>query len=161
MVMNNTIDNILKLKTEAGSIIFFLQKNLPESNIFDFDIKCEMNGKFVDLYPKASFCRLYSDDLRKLVQYFQNHCAGLENGSLFESPVYMPLEADFQIRCLDGDIEKEEGYFSLYIFFNCGKLTENGSNNYFGFESIIYLNDLKKFYYDINKLLSGSNSKNL
>lgn len=151
--MNNMLDRQLNLKTEAGNIGFFLRQASPKSGVFDFDIKCEMNDKFRDFYPQVSFCRLYADDLRKLIQYFRDHCAGLENGSLSESPVYMPLEADFQIRCLDGDIEDDEGYFSVCIFFNCGKVGETGSNNYFGFESVIDFNELKNFYSDINKLL--------
>lgn len=153
MTINIMFDRQLNLKTEVGNIGFFLRKASPETGVFDFDVKCEMNDKFRGFYPQRSFCRLYTDDLRKLVQYFRNHCVGLENGTLSESPVYMPLEADLQIRCLDGDVENDEGYFSVCILFNCGKQGESGSNNYFGFESVIELSELKIFCSNINKLL--------
>ena len=144
---------IIELKTEACSVNFSLRELPLEDGCFDFDIKCVMPEKFTGFYPKSFLCRLYNDDLERLIQHFDRHCQGLMNGSLHESPVYTPLEGDIQIRCLDGDIEKpDDGYFSICILFNCGKVNEDASNTYFGFETIVDLIDLNKFCDSIRSL---------
>lgn len=144
----------IELKTEACNVIF--SRKIPyESDFFDFDIDCVMEKKFTGFYPNDFFCRLYKNDLRRLIQYFNKHFQGLKDGSISESPVYMPLEADIQIRCLDGDIDSsDDGYFSISILFNCGKINEDASNTYFGFETVIDVLDCKKFCNDINSLIN-------
>lgn len=145
----------LSLKTEVGIIEFILDKTYQEEGFFDFFMKCNLDNKFSDFLPNIPSCRLYRSDLTKLVNYFQEHCLGLESGRLFESPTYMPLEADFQIRCLDGDIENGEGYFSVNVLFNYGKVSESGTNCYFGFESVIDLDDLNIFYDEVEKIVNS------
>jgi len=147
---------MFKLRTEACDIVFSLRKSRQEIDLFDFDIECAMAEAFAGFYPKDFFCQLYGSDLKRLVQHFGEHCQGLRCGDITESPVYLPLEADFQVRCLDGDVEDPVGgYFSICFLFNCGKPSEGALNTYFGFETIVLLSDLDQFCSDVMALVVG------
>ena len=150
-MISNT--RIIKLKTEACSVNFSLRQAYHEDGLFDFSIECVMPKAFTGFYPAGFSCRLYNDDLNRLIQYFNRHRQGLLDGSLSESPVFMPLEGDFQIKCSDGDVESaDDGYFSICILFNAGKVNEDASNAYFGFETIVDVLDINRFCEDVKSL---------
>lgn len=142
--MNKLLD--ISLKTEAGVLIFSPVGVHKSEGVFDFNIVCALAKRFSGFLPGSFTCRLYRSDIERLVSYFDSHVRGLMVGELKESPPYVPLEGDMQIKCLDGDVvDLSDGYFSISVLFNCGKAGELFSNTYFGLETVVDLTDLNEF----------------
>lgn len=75
-------------------------------------------------------------------------------GELIESPPYVPLEGDIQIKDLDGDVvDWSDGYFSISILFNCGKTNELSYNTYFGLETVVGVAELNEFCEGLKRLI--------
>ncbi|SFD53706.1 hypothetical protein [Pseudoalteromonas denitrificans] len=148
---------VINLRLEIGCISFILRKFHDDTYFWDFDIECLMEKKFECFNPKHYFCSLNKTDLINLVEYFQTHYLGLIDNQLTESQIFMPLEGDFQIKCMEGEIDNiDDGYFSISLMFNNGKPYEDASNCYFGFESVVDIQNIILFCQDIKTLLKLS-----
>lgn len=141
--MNELLE--FSLKTEAGSLVFSLVRADEYAGVFDFELSCVFVGSFYGYLPGKFSFRLYRGDIEKLIAYFFNHVQSLILGGE-ESPVYVPLESDFQIKCLSGDVvDFSDGYFSMSVMFNCGMGSEGSANTYFGFETVVDVGELSLF----------------
>lgn len=152
--MNKFLD--VQFKTGVGSLIFSPVAVYRDEGIFDFNISCVLAKKFSGLLSGDFACRLYRNDIERLISYFDSHVQGLMAGTLAESPAYMPLEGDIQIKGLDGDVvDFSDGCFSISVLFNCGRADESSSNSYFGFETIVELSELHEFCEGLKCFVKG------
>ncbi|NWB29036.1 hypothetical protein [Pseudomonas gingeri] len=148
--MNELLD--FSLKTEAGNLVFSLIRADECAGVFDFELSCVFVGSFSRYLPGKFSCRLYRGDIERLIAYFFNHVQSLVLGGE-ESPVYVPLESDFQIKCLSGDVvDFSDGYFSMSVMFNCGVGGEGSANTYFGFETIVDVGELSLFCEELRRI---------
>ncbi|MGE8360955.1 hypothetical protein [Pseudomonas sp.] len=133
------------LKLEVGRLVLSPIKSDLGESFFDFDIFCELIGRYRGFLPDRFFCRFYLGDIEKLILYCETHVRNAMSG-VYESCTYFPLEGDLQIKLSSGEVvDFSDGYFSIRILFNCGQESEFSSNAYFGFETVVTLVDLASF----------------
>src|SRR4029453_9240655 len=61
-------------------------------------------------------------DLSRLVAYFEEHIARLQQHPDSESDVFVPLELGFQVQALAGEVQTgDDGEFSVRFFVNGAK----------------------------------------
>lgn len=150
--MNNYPDILFGL--DIGDLIFSPVRVCEKDGVFDFVITCDLVEKFSGLLSGNFGCRLYRDDIERLILYFDSHIRGLKFEGRGESPVFVPLESDIQIRGLEGEVvDFSDGYFSIIIFFNCGKANEYSSNGYFGFEAVVEVTAVYEFCDGLKRLI--------
>lgn len=144
----------IDLETDAGVVKFSIKSVVESGGVIDFDIVCVFFEKFSNCLPNAFFCRLYREDIKRLVGYFDDHRAEVVAGTVSESRVYMPLENDFQIRFMTGEAESlEDGYFSIGVMFNCGGRDEESSDVFFGFEAAVDFSAAIKFCVSLRRMV--------
>ena len=95
-------------------------------------------------------CYCKTEELQRLVAYFEDHLLHLEE----ESDIFMPLEAGFQLRAQIGERNSDgTGYISLLILLNVG-FNSIGNRLYCGGEVIITLEEVNVFLQELQALIS-------
>ena len=136
----------VRLKTDGIVTNFMFGNFETESGSAKVRIDLAMTKEDDDWQMPPVECRLWKSDLERLSRYFGGHIEGLLNGSLCESPVFVPSELGFQIRALDGDVEsKLDGYFSIELMINYGSKGKNHHGLYIGYSSTIDLANVNEF----------------
>ena len=132
-------------------------KALPEEGVFSFNILCDMQEGFHNPCPDPVYCSLHNSDLERLVKYIDDHRLALLNRTWTASEIYMPLEADFALQCLLGEIiSPNNGGFAIRIMLNLQVVTDTSSNHWVGFESSLDVREANSFTNAVTQLRQSS-----
>ncbi len=112
------------------------------------------------LVPHLQSMSIHSDktsisvkDLQRLIEYFEQHVAHIQDNPSYNSDVFLNWELGFQLQALAGEIDSlddEEGYFDIMCLVNVG---DRETRVYAGGESNVTLKDAKAFTETIKALL--------
>ncbi len=94
-----------------------------------------------------------TEDLQRLIEYFEQHIAHIQENSSYNSDVFLNWELGFQLQALAGEIDSlddEDGYFDIMCLVNAG---DRETRVYAGGESNITLKDANAFTGTIKALL--------
>lgn len=76
--MNKFLD--ISFETGVGVLIFSPVAVYREEGVFDFNIVCALVAKFSGLLSGDFACRLYRNDIERLISYFDSHVQVLMAG---------------------------------------------------------------------------------
>ena len=96
-----------------------------------------------------------TNDFINVAKYLKHHLAQLSIDDNFESPVFMPLEFSFQLQAFSGNVEADEGTFSVQFLLNIGKHPTNRTDIYVGAWANMNVKDARMFIASIEELIYG------
>jgi len=127
-------DVVLKLE---GVVILF--RCISKRDEF-FDYKVTIDGRNNLSIHNETVCRLYKEDVHRLLSYFEEHIKSVASDAYLETTTFVPNDLCFQLQALDGVIETRlDGYVSVNFMLNCKP------HGYWGVESVLDLLDLNDF----------------
>src|SRR5262249_60445744 len=96
-------------------------------------------------------------DLSRLVAYFEEHIARLQQHPDSESDVFVPLELGFQVQALAGEVQAgDDGGVRVRFFVNVGERSQAGRRVYIGGESVVTLKNLPVFLSSLHEASATS-----
>jgi hypothetical protein len=151
----NNMDKKCILETEGYRISFSL-KAVQDSKeyvdmIVEFTLDQSLGGTIVKSVPTF----IASDDLYRLVAYFEEHIAQLPQHPDREASTFVPMELGFQVQALAGEVYAEnDGKFSVRFLLNVGKSKDEGERVYVGGEAVVTLKNIRKFITSLHEALA-------
>lgn len=147
-----------ELKTASAILQLSLSRASRGSDWFRAAIGVQILGPSDCWRAKDVDCHLHKEDACRLIRCLEDHVQALLDHERAESPVYVPSELGFQIRCLDGDVESRfNGYFTIEVLVNHGIAQQEQRDLYLGFASTVDLVDLNGFIASLKLALAEMN----
>ena len=107
----------------------------------------------VDVKFKPAFISI--KDLQRLVTYFEEHIARLQQDPDSESYTFTTYGLNFQLQGLSGEVRSlNDGEFSIRVMLNFGLSNLEASRTYVGSESVVTLENIHNFTSSLQALLT-------
>lgn len=146
----------ISLHTDGFSIDFTLQSIQGTDNYVNltgiFRLMPYTKNILIDSVPTL----ISFSDLRRLLTYFEQHIAHLQQDPNHKSEVFVPVNLGFQAEALTGEIRSQhDGEFSLRFMLNLGKQSEESTYVYIGGEAVVSLESISSFTSDLKSTLEN------
>ena len=93
------------LETEGYRICFALQETLATKESAEVVVELILDRNLGKVAVKSVPTVMTVRDVSRLVAYFEEHIARLQQHPDSESPVFVPLELGFQVQALAGEVQ--------------------------------------------------------
>jgi len=152
---NNMVQKYV-LETEGYRICFALQETQAAKESADVVVELILDRTLGDVSVQSVPTLITVRDLSRLMAYFEEHIARLQQHPDSESYVFVPLELGFQVQALAGEVQAEDdGEFSVRFFVNVGESSQAGHRVYMGGESVVTLKNLRVFLASLHGALAA------
>ncbi len=142
----------ITLKTLGVSIVIRPTRLEPDHGFVDFEHDMRMEiGTRGHVDPRQR-CRIYKADLLKLAKYIRLHVGEDLPHGILPSPVFYPLELDFNTQALTGEIGSwEDGEFSIRWMISSGR-SDREPSVYIGCETMVDVREALRWAADLERL---------
>ena len=144
----------ITLEAEGFTFSFEVNRARSDAEYVDMIVLFKLDQKLGNVLVRSEPTSITTKDLLRLVSYFENHVAHLEQNSWSASDTFVNTELGFQIQALAGEIlSPGQGGFSIICMVNIGKSYEEGSSVYVGGEAFAAIEQITAFTSNIRALL--------
>ena len=144
------------LETEGYQICFTLQATQATQESAEVVVELILDRSLGNVVVQSVPTLMAVRDLSRLVAYFEEHIARLQQRPDSESYVFVPLELGFQVQALAGEVQAgDDGEFSVRFFVNVGESSQAGHRVYMGGESVVTLKNLRVFLASLHGALAA------
>jgi hypothetical protein len=151
---NNMVQKYV-LETEGYQICFALQETQATKESAEVVVELILDRNLGNVAVQSVPTLMTVRDVVRLVAYFEEHIARLEQHPDSESYVFVPLELGFQVQALAGEVQAgDDGEFSVRFFVNVGESSQAGHRVYIGGESVVTLKNLRVFLAALHEALA-------
>ena len=147
------ISSVCRFKAEGFEVSFNFQELEIEEKCLICIIKLSFETQLKTPPIERTNCHISVKDLQRLNSYFDNHIENLKTKPIEDSFDFVNQDLDFILQALNGEIEGNEGAFSIRFVLNIGN-SEKKSRVYAGAEGAVSLAEVIQFQSLITKMLS-------
>ncbi|MBW4612033.1 MAG: hypothetical protein KME21_01880 [Desmonostoc vinosum HA7617-LM4] len=141
------------LVTEGYKIIFNLKSLETTKQYMDLIVKFQLDPNLAFVAVKSQPALISITDLKRLVTYFEEHIAQLQENPNRESYTFLTCDLGFQVQALSGEVRSpHEGEFSIRFMVNVGQNNAEASRTYVGGESVVTLENIQSFTSSLQEL---------
>jgi hypothetical protein len=142
------------LETEGYRIVFELKTLETTKQDVDMVVEFQLNPCLSNMVVKSKPAFISIKDLQRLVTYFEEHIALLEEDPDSESYTFTTYGLGFQLQGLSGEMRSpNDGEFSIRVMLNVGESNLENSRTYVGGESVVTLENIHNFTLSLQALL--------
>ena len=153
------------LQTSGYRVLFELKDLETTTAYVDMVVEFQLDPCLGGSLVKSEPTFVAMSDLQRLLAYFDQHIAYLQQDPDSESDIFVPLELGFQVQALSGEVRSQcDGEFSIRFMVNVGKSKDEDCRVYVGGESVVTLEQIKNFtslIHGVMAELGASKSTNL
>lgn len=125
----------------------------------DLVVTVGLRGR-ADPVATSTLAHMAAQDILRLANYFDEHVKLVAKNPDAQSDVYVPLELNFQLQALEGEVRGEsEGEFTLRIMANVADPSHEGGSSYVGCEGIVDLSEAQQFSAELRAIVSHLDPK--
>ena len=144
------------LETDGYWICFDLKGTQAAKESVEVVVELVLDRNLGDVAVKSIPTLMTVRDLHRLVAYFEEHIALLQQNPDSESYVFVPMELGFQVHALAGEVQAgNDGEFSVRFLLNVGESSPVGHRVYIGGESVVTLKNLRVFLASLHEALTA------
>jgi hypothetical protein len=142
----------VKTATLRGSGISVVFDRLgTDAEVMTFDIRV-LGDRYQVRIPARKGCVMSGSDLAELAMCVRQHVGGNYSHDFEESPAFFTDELDFELQCLDGEIESwSDGEFTIRFMLQVGRSLDEG-RVYAGFEFVVSVEDALRWCGELDAL---------
>jgi hypothetical protein len=145
----------LVLNTEGYQVTFVLKTIPDRTDMFDATISFLLDPRLGTVAFTAFPGRLTLETLQELVTYFEQHIAQIQINSSSESTTFFPLNFQFQLQALQGEIDApDDGAFALRFMMDMQQPGVGATSVYIGGETDILMEDINSFLASVKQLIA-------
>ena len=142
------------LQTSGYRVLFELRGHDTTTAYGDMIVEFQLDPCLGGISVKSEPTFVSMSDLQRLLAYFEQHIAHLQQDPNSESDIFVPLELGFQVQALSGEVRSQrDGEFSLRFMVNIGK-SKDEDRVYAGGESVVTLEHIKNFTSSIHDVMA-------
>ncbi len=150
----DTMTTRCTLETEGYHVAFHLQQAPRQMGFVDGVIELTLLPELGGASFRSAPTFLSANDLQRLVTYLEEHVAHLRSGANGNGFPLVPSELGFQVAALGGDVEADEGEFTLRFLVNVGQ-PDGRSATYAGAEAVVTVQQVRKFTASLDAVLGA------
>jgi hypothetical protein len=148
------VGNDIILKTEGYEISFELKKKRELTTSLLATVGFSLAPTLGKVEVKAMPMPILLRDLERLTIYLEQHIAKLQQDHWSESDTFVPLDLQFQLQALAGEVSSPDGgEFALRFMVNVGKLNSESGSVYVGGEAEVTLEQIQDFISSVRRVL--------
>ncbi len=134
------------LETEGYQILFDLKTLDSTTKDVDAVVEFILDPRLAEISVKSVPTFVAIKDLQRLIKYFEEHIALLQQDSDSESYTFVTWGLGFQVQALSGEVRSpNDGEFTLRFTINVGYVNKEASRIYVGGESVVTLENIHRF----------------
>jgi hypothetical protein len=143
------------LETEGYRIVFELKSLETTKQEIDLIVEFHLNSHLGDLAVKSIPAFISIQDLQRLITYFEEHIARLQENPDSEAYTFTTYGLSFQLQGLSGEVRSpNDGEFSIRVMLNLGQSNLEASRTYVGGESVVTLANIHSFTSSLQIILT-------